>query len=74
MTRNLKPWRAADAVEWTYERDEGDIVVFARSAEEAMLTLENNGFRKLDAKKLKRTGKTLAEYLATDGTQKDHIS
>lgn len=59
-----KDWNPADCVEWTYERDEGDIVVYARNAPEAMMTMRAHGFINLNPKRLKRTGATLSERLA----------
>jgi hypothetical protein len=58
-------WTAADCVEWTYERDEGDLVVFAKNQADALQTLREHGFTKLNASQLKRTGKNLAEHLAS---------
>lgn len=58
------PWRASNAVEWTYQRGEdGDLVVFARTKEEAIATIEGHGFRNLSLSKLKQTGGTLTDYL-----------
>lgn len=66
-----KDWNPADCVEWTYERDEGDVVVYARNAPEALMTMRAHGFTNLNAKRLKRTGMTLSERLkaAKEGLQ-----
>ena len=58
-----KDWSPADCVEWTYERDEGDIVVYARNANEALHCMREHGFTYLDKTRLKRTGLTLSERL-----------
>jgi hypothetical protein len=49
----MEPYK--DEVEWTYERPEGDLVVFARSAEEALATIREYGFTITYPEKLKRT-------------------
>jgi hypothetical protein len=56
-------WSAKDCCEWTYKRPEGDLVVYAMDEIDALETLRNHGFRKLDSKNLVRTGSTLAERL-----------
>lgn len=62
-----KPWSgsAKDLAQYTYKRggNDGDIEVFATSETDAMITLAQHGFTKIDRSKLYRSGKTLAEYL-----------
>ncbi len=73
---NSKPgWDPRDDVEYTYKRggNDGDIIVFATSKADAQRTLEENGFRNIDVEKLLRTGKTLAEYLASGTEEKEPI-
>ena len=64
---------AANSAEYTYDRPEGDVIVFACSKKQAIETLQANGFRNIDPDRLKRTGKTLAEHLASD-PEKEAIS
>ena len=72
-----KPWRAADCVQWTLERPEGDIEVFARNHKEAIECISQT-FSKLNTLsfKLKRTDKTLIEHLNNpdDNLKKEGIS
>jgi len=56
-------FKADDSLEWTYERDEGDLVVFARTPSEAIRTIKEHGFAKLDPKRLKATGRILTDEL-----------
>jgi hypothetical protein len=56
-------WQPADCVEWTYARPEGDLVVFARDATEAAMTIMGHGFRIVDPKKLKQTSTRLTDVL-----------
>ena len=67
MSGSTKKWTPVQCVQWTYKRQEGDIEVFARNEKEAFETLAMNGFGHLkDRSKLRRTGKTLQEHLATE--------
>lgn len=65
----VKPWKADDSLEWTYERDEGDIVVFARTAKEALDTIKEHGFTNLKPQRLKATGRRLTDELKKEGIQ-----
>lgn len=58
-----KPWKVTDVCEWTYKRDEGDLVIFARTAAEALATIEAHGFTNLDHTKLAQTSGRLTDYL-----------
>lgn len=59
-------WDPKDSVQFTYKRsgNQGDIEVYATSIADAVETLKIHGFKNIDLKKLTRTGRTLAEYLA----------
>ncbi len=59
----MSTWNADDCVEWTYERQEGDIVVFARTALEAVETIKQHGFLSVNMKKLKQTGGSISRHL-----------
>lgn len=48
-----KTWIVGTPVEWVYERPEGDLTTFARTAREAMDIFESYGFLRLDIRKLK---------------------
>ncbi len=61
------PWRAHDALEWTYERKQGDIVVYARTAKEALETIRTHGFIVTDPDKLKQTGGRLTDVIKKEG-------
>lgn len=56
-------WNPKDCVEWIYERVEGDIVVYARSAQEAAETILEHGFYIIDTKKIKRGVNELTDIL-----------
>ena len=58
-----KPWSASDCVEWIYERAEGDIVVYARTAIEALEAIYDNGFRCPSADVLIRGDSELTDIL-----------
>jgi len=64
-----KKWKADESLEWTYERDEGDLVVFAHNATEALATLRLHGFDKLNPKRLKATGRRLSDELKKERIQ-----
>jgi len=66
-------WRAASLAEWTYARPEGDLIVFAESKEEALLTIRQHGFLIVYPDNLRRTGRNLAEHLAGDTTEREPI-
>ncbi len=59
-------WRALDCVEWIYERPEGDIVVYARTLQEAVETIMHHGFTNVDAKKVRRGQSELTDILKQD--------
>ena len=56
-------WKPDNQYEWTYKREEGDIVVFAETKEEALLTIRQHGFLVTDPTKCVKTGGSLAEIL-----------
>lgn len=58
-----KQWGAPEWVEWTYERDEGDIVVYAPTKQEALAMMKQHGFIQLDPDRIKRTGPTMSERM-----------
>jgi hypothetical protein len=59
-----KPWKADDCVEFTYARDEGDIVVFARNEKEALIAIRAHGFVLPAPNQLRQTGVRLTDVLA----------
>ncbi len=69
MDESRPDWQAADVFEWTYERDEGDLVVFARTALEALETIRHHGMLITDPSKIKMTGGMLTDYLKKEGIQ-----
>lgn len=50
-------------IEWTYIRPQGDISVFAPTAEEAVRTMNEHGFMNIDSKMLRKTDKFLCDVL-----------
>ena len=56
-------WKASDDVEWTYKRNEGDLLVYAPTKERAMETLKEHGFLYLEERNMYRSGPTLQELL-----------
>jgi hypothetical protein len=59
--------RLSEIVEWIYHRGEGDIVVYARTAQEAAFTIRGHGFLVVDMKKIKRGESRLTHHLKKDG-------
>ncbi len=58
-------------IEWVYPRTEGDLTVYAESAEDAMRCLsEDHGFKNLDPTKIKPRGKRLTSAIDS-GTASD---
>ncbi len=52
------------SIEWVYPRAEGDLTVYAETAEDALRCLrEEHGFRGLDPAKLKARGKRLTDAI-----------
>lgn len=64
MTEKTIAQIVSEAVEWTYERPEGDLCIYAANPTEALAELRNHGFLIVYPEKLKRTGRTLREYMA----------
>ncbi len=76
MTEPEKPWSIYDVVQWTYKRGAaGDIETWARSREEAIATIEHNGFLNVDPTKVVQSSekRSLADVLKQHTPEKEGL-
>lgn len=63
VAMDLAPWKRDETCEWTYKRDEGDLTVYAKTKEDALLAISAHGFRNLDPDKCRKTSYKLSEHI-----------